>query len=322
MKQEINIKPIGGYFELELPVLPEYHSHAIALNSGRFCLEYILRSRRCKKIYILYYTCDSVLEPIVKLGLPYEFYHITEEYRISETISLSDAEVLLYTNYWGLQNDYCEELAKQYGKQLIFDCTQAFYSKPIRGIDTFYSCRKFFGVPDGGYLYSDVKADFEIEQDESYTRMDSLIKRIDLSSEAGYRDFHKVSASFHDMPLRRMSKFTKRMMQSIDYEQAAKQRISNYTALQQALGGRELCRGEVPMIFPYISKQGAILRNHLIQHKIFVAKYWQNVLEWTKEDAVETTMVNNILPLPIDQRYGKEDMERIIDLIKEYKNEY
>lgn len=106
------------------------------------------------------------------------------------------------------------------------------------------------------------------------------------------------------------------MMQSIDYEQAAKQRISNYNALQQALGGRELRRGEVPMIFPYTSEQGAILRNHLIQHKIFVAKYWQNVLEWTKEDAVETTMVNNILPLPIDQRYGKEDMERIIDLIK------
>lgn len=71
------------------------------------------------------------------------------------------------------------------------------------------------------------------------------------------------------------------------------------------------------MIFPYISEQGANLRNHLIQHKIFVAKYWQNVLEWTKEDAVETTMVNNILPLPIDQRYGKEDMERIIGLIKE-----
>lgn len=319
MKQEIKIQPIGGYFELELPTFPEYHSQAIALNSGRFCLEYILRCKQYKKIYIPYYTCDSVLEPIVKLGLPYEFYHITEEYKISETISLSKGEVLLYTNYWGLQNDYCEELAKQYGKQLIFDCTQAFYSKPIRGIDAFYSCRKFFGVPDGGYLYTDVKANFEIEQDESYTRMDSLIKRIDLSPEAGYEDFHKASAMFHDMPVRKMSEFTKRMMQSIDYEQAAKQRISNYNALQQALGGRELCRGEVPMIFPYISEQGAILRNHLIQHKIFVAKYWQNVLEWTKEDAVETTMVNNILPLPIDQRYGKEDMERIIDLIKEWK---
>ena len=119
-----------------------------------------------------------------------------------------------------------------------------------------------------------------------------------------------------------MSNLTKRLMHSIDYERVAQQRIDNYNTLRRSLGGRELHYGEVPMIFPYISEQGAILRNHLIQHKIFVAKYWQNVLEWTKEDAVETTMVNNTLPLPIDQRYGKEDMDRIIDLIKEYKNEY
>ena len=42
---ERTITPIGGYFELELPHFPEIHSEAIALNSGRFCLEYILRCR-------------------------------------------------------------------------------------------------------------------------------------------------------------------------------------------------------------------------------------------------------------------------------------
>lgn len=35
------VKPIGGYFELELPIYPELHANAIALNSGRFCLEYV-----------------------------------------------------------------------------------------------------------------------------------------------------------------------------------------------------------------------------------------------------------------------------------------
>ena len=33
------------------------------------------------------------------------------------------------------------------------------------------------------------------------------------------------------------------------------------------------------------------------------------------EDALETWMANHILPLPIDQRYGKEDMERILNII-------
>lgn len=312
-------KPIGGYFELELPLYPELHAEAIALNSGRFCLEYLLRCRKYNKVYVPYFTCDTAIEPIIKLGIPYEFYHIDKAYRIIDDIKLAEDEALLYTNYWGLQYEYCEKLAAKYGKQLILDHTQAFFSNPISGIDTFYSCRKYFGVPDGGYLYTDGVADFEVEQDESYLRMDSLIKRIDLSPEAGYEDFHRVSALFHDMPIRRMSKLTQRLMQSIDYERAAQQRIDNYNTLRAALGGRKLKCGEVPMIFPYESAEGQELRKHLIANKIFVAKYWPNVDEWTEEDTTERWMANHILPLPIDHRYDIEDMNRIIEIIKKYE---
>lgn len=310
------IKPIGGYFELELPVHPELHAEAIALNSGRFCLEYVLRCRHYKKVYVPYFTCDSAIEPIKKLGIPYEFYHIDKEYRIIGEIRLNDGEALMYTNYWGLQDAYCQLLASKYGRRLILDYTQAFYSEPIIGIDTFYSCRKFFGVPDGGYLYTDAKADFAIAQDESYTRMSSLVKRIDISPEAGFQDFHDISSMFHEMPIRKMSNFTKRMMGGIDYEHAARRRIDNYNTLQQQLGGRKLNFGEVPMIFPYTSEAGQELRRNLIANKIFVAKYWPNVDEWAGEHDLETWMANHILPLPIDQRYDVNNMDRIIYLIK------
>ena len=228
---------------------------------------------------------------------------------------MQDGEALMYTNYWGLQDEYCKQLACQYQKQLILDYTQAFFSKPIAGIDTFYSCRKFFGVPDGGYLYTDAKIDFELEQDESYTRMDSLVKRIDVSPEAGYNDFQRVSDTFQEMPLRRMSKFTKCMMQSIDYDKVAQRRLDNYNYLRKHLGGRQLNFGEVPMVFLLESEQGQELRKMLIAKKVFVAKYWPNVDEWAGEDALETWMANHILPLPIDQRYGKDDMERILNII-------
>lgn len=310
------ISPIGGYFELELPRYPEFHSEAIALNSGRFCLEYILRCKHYKKVYVPYFTCDSAVEPIAKLGIPYGFYHIDQEYHILDDVTLENDEALLYTNYWGLQDEYCKKLACKYKKQLILDYTQAFFSRPMGGIDTFYSCRKFFGVPDGGYLYTDTYAKFEIEQDESYTRMDSLVKRIDLSPEAGYDDFHKTSAEFHVLPIRRMSKFTKRMMQGIDYWNVAQRRLDNYNYLRHHLGGRQLCYGEVPMVFPYESEQGQELRKKLIANKVFVAKYWPNVDEWAGENALETWMANHILPLPIDQRYDEKDMERIVKLIK------
>lgn len=310
-------KSIGGYFELELPTFRELHSNAIALNSGRFCLEYILRCRKYSKVYVPYYTCDSAIEPIVKLGISCEFYHVNENYCLTTDIQLKDCEALLYTNYWGVQNDYCLALSHKYGKQLILDYTQAFFAQPINGIDTFYSCRKFFGVPDGGYLYTDAESDFDIGQDVSYSRMGSLVKRIDLSPEEGYDDFRRCSELFHELPLCYMSKFTKRMMQSIDYNDVAKKRRANYECLHQTLGGEDISDNDVPMIFPYkVVNNGQILRKCLIQNKIFVAKYWPNVAKWTGEKAVETWMADNILPLPIDQRYNTQDMNRILEIIK------
>ena len=308
-------KAIGGYFELELPHFPEYHSKALALNSGRFCLEYLLRCKQYSKVYIPYYTCDTVLEPIVKLGIPYEFYHITESYHIAGNLSLAEDEALIYTNYWGLQNDYCDQLAELYGKNLILDYTQAFYSKPISGIDTFYSCRKFFGVPDGGYLYTDMKAPFELVKDESYIRMDSLVKRIDVSPEAGYNDFQRVSDEFCSLDIREMSKLTKRMMQGIDYDQIALRRRDNYNYLRDALGGKQLRHDEVPMVFPFVSKDGQTLRKKLIANRIFVAKYWPNVEEWAGSESLESWLMNHTLPLPVDQRNAETDIDRMVQVI-------
>lgn len=312
-------RPIGGYFELELPVFQEFHGHAIALNSGRSCLEYLLRCRNYKKVYVPYFTCDTVIEPISRLGIVHEFYHIDRNYRIIDLPHLNEDEALLYTNYWGLQQNYCEILVSLYGKHLILDYTQAFYCKPICGIDTFYSCRKYFGVPDGGYLYTDTKVEMDLQQDESYMRMDSLLKRIDLSPEDGYEDFRRVSLMFHGMSIKKMSKFTKRMMNSIDNNRVAWQRIENYNYLRRNLGGSELNYGDIPMVFPYFSELGSSLREYLISNKVFVARYWPNVTEWCTDESEEYWMTNHLLPLPIDQRYGRTDMQRIVMLINEFE---
>lgn len=80
--------PIGGYFSLELPFSEEYHKDAIRLNTGRNCLEYILRVRKHSKVYIPYYTCDVLLEPFEKLGIRYEFYHINFAFELTERVNL------------------------------------------------------------------------------------------------------------------------------------------------------------------------------------------------------------------------------------------
>ena len=311
---------IGGYFSLELPQREEYHKDALRLNTGRNCLEYILRARGYKKVFIPYYTCDVVLEPFKKLGIPYEYYHIDTHLEIRDRFTLKEGEALLYTNYFGLKQRYVEKLVETIGSRLIVDNTQAFYAKPLPGIDTFYTCRKFFGVPDGAYLYCDKELDEEIEQDYSYDRVAHLVKRIDLSAEDGFKDFRRVDDGLDNQPIRKMSKLTQRMMQGIDYESAAQRRRANFQMLHEALSKENnqelhLEGNAVPMVYPYLVPVEG-LREKLIENKIFVARYWPNVSDWTKKDDIENLLAYQMQPLPIDQRYGEEEMKYIINKIQ------
>lgn len=315
------MKPIGGYFSLELPNGEEYHKDAIRLNTGRNCLEYILKSRGYKKVYLPYYICEVVLEPFEKLGIPYEFYHIDINFEIRDRFTLKANEALLYVNYYGLKQHYVEQLAEKTGERLIVDNTQAFYAKPIAGVDTFYTCRKFFGVPDGAYLYTEKKLDTEFEQDLSYDRMTFLVKRIDLGAEAAYGDFQSLSKSLVGQPIMLMSNLTQRLMQGIDYAGIAQQRRENYLQLYEALNASNtlslpLEEDAVPMVYPYLAPVKG-LREKLIENKVFVARYWPNVQEWTTKDDIEYLFVYQMQPLPIDQRYGVKEMNRIIHTIED-----
>ena len=304
---------------MELPRFEEFHKNAIRLNTGRNCLEYILRTREYKKVYLPYYTCEVVLEPFKKLGISYEFYYIDLNFEIRDNLTLKADEALLYVNYYGLKQRYVELLAEKLGNRLIVDNTQAFYAKPLPGIDTFYTCRKFFGVPDGAYLYTEKKLEEKFEQDLSFDRMTSLTKRIDLGAEAGYGDFRETTKALAGQPIKRMSKLTHRMMQGIDYDLIAQRRRANYQQLHSALGKcNTLClpleEETVPMVYPYLAPFKSF-RERLIENKVFVARYWPNVLEWTTEKDIEYLLAYQMQPLPIDQRYGEEDMNKIITLI-------
>ena len=109
-------------------------------------------------------------------------------------------------------------------------------------------------------------------------------------------------------------------MGNIEYERIRQTRIENFNYLHEHLNSKfpfAMSEDDVPMVYPYYSENGIDLRAKLIENKIFVARYWPNVLEWCKENDIEYKFAKNILPLPCDQRYGEEDMERIITLIKQ-----
>ena len=294
---------IGGYYELELRNGEHYHKNALRLNTARNCFEYVLRVRKYTKVYIPYYTCEVMLEPLKKCDVDYEFYHINTQLEPDKDVNLQPTEAFLYTNYYGLKQGCVERLAKQYGKQLIVDNAQAFFAEPLNGIDTFYSARKFFGVSDGAYLYIDKLLAEELEQDKSYQRMSHLLIRADIGAEAGYADFRKNDDSLIGEPIKKMSNLTDKILCSIDYESVKQVRRNNYLLLNEQLqktNGTHLSLDDnaVPMVYPYLTND-TTLRQRLIDKRIYVATYWPNIEEWCSYNVLEYMLFERLLAIPV-----------------------
>lgn len=313
------MEAIGGYFSLESRSGEHFHTGAIRLNLARCAFLYVLLARRFKKVYVPYYTCKVVLQQLHNADVDYEYYHINENFEPISIPQLKEREAFLYTNYFGLKQDFVKSLACRYGERLIVDNAQAFYAEPVAGIDTFYSTRKFFGVADGAYLYTEHTLNQTIEQDVSFGRMSHLLKRVDLGAEAGYQEFKINEEEIDDEPLKQMSKLTECMLLGIDYDSVAERRRVNYQILEEKLGasnllGLEMDDSSVPMVYPYLPQSGG-MRGKLIANKIFVAQYWDSVIRENEASEWEHNAAKNICFLPIDQRYRQKDMERIISVI-------
>ncbi|HTN21396.1 MAG TPA: hypothetical protein VL125_13015 [Pelobium sp.] len=314
------VKALGGYLELQLPLNKEYYTSLIKLNTGRNAFEYLLRVNRYAAAYIPYFTCEVMLEPLRKLKIPYHFYTINRNLEPVLDFEVGKDECLLYTNYFGIKQDFIAALSQKV-PNLIIDNTQGFFSEPVENIDTFYSCRKFFGVPDGAYLQSKKHSNLKFERDVSTGRMSHLLKCIDLSIEEGYENFVENNMILENNPIRTMSKLTGRLLKSIDYEFCKSNRKNNFQFLHQELGSYNKLvlsnpNGVAPLCYPLLVDKENV-RKRLISKRIFIPTYWPNVFSWTTEKMFEYYLAKNLLPLPIDHRYNQDDMQRMVNYLKQ-----
>lgn len=216
------MQPIGGYFELadreEGNGFP--HSNGILLNTGRNAFEYILRCcSDVKGVYLPYYTCEVLLEPLKKLHIRWAFYHINSKFEIVEDIQPKAGEYIIANNYFGIKDAYIQILAEKYGDHLIVDCAQAFFAKPVSGIKSFYSTRKYVGVADGGVAYGVIgKYSLLYDEDDSSLHDSHLRIRKEEGAEAGFRDYQQNENKLGNQPIRLMSRNTRDILWHIDYD--------------------------------------------------------------------------------------------------------
>ena len=314
-----NEKEIGGYFGLEKLISNEYYPDLAAVNNARCALLYIIKAKHYKKIFLPYFLCDSVRLVLERERIPFEEYRIDRTFLPLLDVNTKPDEAVYIVNYYGLlSEEQLIGLKNRYGN-IVVDNAQAFFARPVQGIDTLYSCRKFFGVPDGGYAYTDAVFQEDVPVDVSMERMKHILGRFEGNSASDYYDFFNCNdESFKGIELRLMSKLTHNILGAIDYQAAKRRREENFLFLSKALGERNLLKIQCPAgpyAYPFYIQSGMSVKKQLAKRKIYVATLWPNVIGTGLD--VETEFTENILPLPCDQRYSEEDMQRVADTVRE-----
>lgn len=313
------MKEYGGYIELENFQGNIFHDGAIRLNCGRSALEYLCEAKKIEKLYLPYFLCSSVADLCEKIGVGYEYYHINERFEPIYEGKLEESEWLYIVNFYGqIDNDSLQLWKKKYNR-IIVDSAQSYFQKPIEGIDTIYTCRKYFGVADGAFLYTDMVLNRSLPVDESFNRMHFLLGRYERTANEFYNEYVANNKLFASEPIKQMSHLTENLLRGINYEKVAVRRQNNFDILNEEFYKiNELNLKSVygAFMYPLLLKNGLEIRKTLQKEKIYIPTLWPNVLEECPLDSLEYHFAADILPIPVDQRYGREDMRYLVEVIK------
>lgn len=305
------MKEIGGYIELDTYTGKMLHDEGIKLNCGRNALAYIIKAKNIKKLWMPKFMCDSCEKVLSDNRVDVEYYSIGLDFK--PVIKEWDGWQYVVNFYGQLSNEYLSSL----GKNIIIDNAQAYFQEPIPGTDTLYTCRKFFGVADGAILYTDKYIEVE-DRDESFERMHFLLGRYERSASEFYAEYVENNHFFRNQPIKKMSKLSENLLHGIDYEMVKKRRTQNFSYLHRKLHTINKLTLSVPdgaFMYPLYIDNGEEVRKKLQAKKIFIPTLWPAVFNLCNEDDVEYDMAKNILPIPVDQRYGIENMEYIVQEI-------
>ncbi len=329
-------RKVGGIMPLELPKGREYYAGngVLPVNCGRAAIYYALLDARPKHLYLPLYLCSATEEPAKRLGIPYSYYDLTRDFLpvLDET---GRDEAVLWVNYYGVMPEaVINEVSRRY-PLLILDNTHAFFYPPRDGVYNIYSCRKFFGVADGGYLVKSGLVHPRLDPDTSYQRLAHRLKCIDLGEDAVYDEYVQNELGIAQQ-YTGMSRLTKRLMQSIDYETVQKRRYRNYRYLFEQfgrLGGLQVDDHPVsPMAFVMLASDGGSCSgldglshgeldcsfvDRIRKRGVMAVNWWRHVMLSAGPGSFEHLLADRLVQVPIDQRYDESDMAFVKDVIIE-----
>ena len=328
--------------------------HASYYSCGRQAIGAVIddieKRSGCSKVCILpAYTCDTVIDPFTARGWKISFYDVDTDLNVcaDELISLIDQvdpSVLLMHTYYGCDNirDVRAQVKKwQDEKGLIFveDMTQSLFLLDSIDLTADYyvgSLRKWFPIPDGGFALSgDVLDENHYGEFTEYVEAKTSAQKMKYDylwdKREGKEDALEINRNTEEYLcvaelIYDISKISSDMLEKIDINTGRRARNKNAKILIDGLkdipGIRSLISvdTESPLYLPIIADDRDDLQKHLIKNDVFAPVLWPVPDECADTMSDSTRRVyDNMLGIPCDQRYGKQDMERILSCFRSYK---
>jgi hypothetical protein len=310
------MNPIGGFFELELPERgARLHPRAHALSTGRACMMVMLRHLAPKRVHVPFYTCDAALEPFVLLGIETRTYALDETLFPQNLPALDEGEYILWTNYFGVCGEHTNKIKERFGKQALLDDTHTFFKSGHPRHWSFTSARKYFGVPDGAFLYAPVTLDVQAERFKGVSLTHGLSRGLGHQNES-YEEYKQYEQSL-DCSVSRISKVSEGLLRGVDISRVIEARHRNFDFLHSALGEHNQFPlrqvSDVPFCYPYLP-HSPVNRDVLYAKGIFVPSLWPDTLTRNVDGFdFEKRISLELLPLPIDHRYTPMDLQPMVD---------
>lgn len=333
---------LGGEFEIDLSTQCDTFKHApdtYYYASGRAALYQILKSleKKVNKVWFPDWLCHTMVEAAKQAGFEYTFYALDDVFQASfsalETSGVKDGDLVLLVNYFGLQDltETAKMIKEAYPNSIVIeDDVQAYYSftettNPYADY-RFTSLRKTFAIPDGGLVYTkhpmpvatkpNTFAKYKI--DGGVMKMHRGEQRI--KDEDYLALFEKGSVLIDDNYESVMSHDAEMLFAGTDVQWVKQRRRENAFCLIEglkALGIKpmiEVANDSVPLFVPIWLEDRDAVRRRMFRHEVFCPVHWPLEGLTVKKGG---EMAQHELSLIVDQRYSKEDMDLIIDIINQ-----
>ncbi len=298
-----------------------------------------------KKILIPMYTCETVIAPFEKEGWSISFYAIKRNLKpdledLRGKIEQYIPDAILVHSYFGFNTlDAIDDLlyiCKEKGIIVLEDITQSLLSDFIKTGADYYvgSLRKFFAIPEGGVLLS---ASQELQSNsrepvsqivelakEAFSHKKAYMEEDDVRKEdflAEYSIWKQCFVQYDD--IYEMSEISQEIMRYMDVRDIKKKRRENYLFLYDNLKSiKEIeyvlgipTEQEVPLYFPVYIKdklERKPIQSYLADKNIYCPIIWPQYVSSDWIGSESKYVYEHILCIPIDQRYGQEEMLYII----------